>query len=103
MSVTLQVLYPVGEGTTFDFDYYMSKHMDIVGQNFGQHIESTLVTKGLAGGPDVPAGYHAIASIVFADQAALDAALANAGPALADIPNFTNSQPVMLIGQRLDG
>lgn len=102
MSLTLQVLYPVSEGTTFDYDYYMSKHLEIVGQAFGQHIKSTLVTKGLAGGPDVPAGYHAIASIEFADQAALDAALAGAGPALEDIPNFTNSEPQMLIGQRLD-
>ncbi len=81
----------------------MTKHLEIVGQAFGQHIQSTLVTKGLAGGPDVPSGYHAIASIVFADQAALDAAMASAGPALADIPNFTNSEPVMLIGERLDG
>lgn len=103
MSLTLQVLYPVSAGTTFDYDYCMTKHLDIVGQAFGQHIKSTLVTKGLAGGPDVPAGYHAIASIEFADQAGLDAALASAGPALADIPNFTNAQPQMLIGERLDG
>jgi uncharacterized protein (TIGR02118 family) len=103
MSLTLQVLDPVSAGTTFDYEYYMTKHLDIVGQAFGQHIKSTLVTKGLAGGPDVPAGYHAIASIEFADQAGLDAALASAGPALADIPNFTNAQPQMLIGERLDG
>ena len=87
MAVSLQVLYPVGEGTTFDYDYYLSQHMAIVGDVMGEHIESTLVTKGLAGGPGVPAGYHAVA------------ALANAGPALEDIPNFTNAQPQMLIGE----
>jgi uncharacterized protein (TIGR02118 family) len=99
MAVSVQVLYPVGEGTTFDYDYYLSQHMAIVGDAIGEYIESTLVTKGLAGGPGVPAGYHAIATIVFANQSAMDAALANVGPALDDIPNFTNTQPQMLIGE----
>ena len=47
MAVSVQVLYPVGEGTTFDYDYYLSQHMAIVGDAIGEHIESTLVTKGL--------------------------------------------------------
>ena len=103
MSVTLQVIYPSADGTTFDFDYYMSTHMGIVGDCIGAHIAATFVTKGLAGGPDTPPGFHAIASIEFADQGALDAAMGKLGPALEDIPNFTNSQPQVLIGERLDG
>jgi len=99
MAVSVQVLYPVGEDTTFDYDYYLSQHMAIVGDAIGEHIESTLVTKGLAGGPGAPAGYHAIATIVFSNQSAMDAALANMGPALEDIPNFTNTQPQILIGE----
>lgn len=99
MSVSLQVLYPTDNGTTFDHDYYATKHMEIVGQSLGPHIEKTLVTKGLAGGPDTPAGYHVIATIVFADQAALEAGLAAAGPAVEDIPNFFSGQPQMLIGE----
>ena len=99
MAVSLQVIYPVAEGTTFDHDYYASKHMEIVGEHMGPHVDKTVVTKGLAGGPDVPAPFHAIATMTFADQGALDAAMAAAGPALADIPNFTNSQPQMLIGE----
>ena len=103
MTVTLQVIYPNSEGTTFDYDYYMSTHMGIVGDCIGEHIDSTLVSKGIAGGPDTPPGYHAIASIIFADQGALDAAMGKLGPAIEDIPNFTNSQPDILIGERLDG
>jgi uncharacterized protein (TIGR02118 family) len=99
MAVSVQVLYPVGEDTTFDYDYYLNQHMAIVGDVIGEHIESTLVTKGLAGGPGAPAGYHAIATIVFANQSALDAALASVDPALEDIPNFTNTKPQMLIGE----
>jgi uncharacterized protein (TIGR02118 family) len=92
-------LYPVSDGSTFDFDYYLSTHMGLVAEHMGPHIQSTLVTKGLSGGPDAPPGMHAVASIVFADTGALDAAMAAAGPVLADIPNFTNSQPQMLIGE----
>ena len=57
------------------------------------------MTKGNAGGPVTPPGYHAIATILFADQATMDAALPKLGPAIEDIPNFTNVQPEMLIGE----
>ena len=99
MPVTLQVTYPVKDDTNFDYDYYLSTHMALVGEHMGPHIDSTLVTKGLAGGPDTPPGAYAIATIVFADQAAMDAAMGAAGPVLADIPKFTNTQPEMLIGE----
>ncbi|WP_299624874.1 EthD family reductase [uncultured Tateyamaria sp.] len=99
MAVTLQVMYPISDGTTFDDAYYASTHMDLVNEHMGQHISDTVVTKGLAGGPDTPPAFHAVATMVFADQGAMDAALGAAGPVLADIPNFTNAAPQMLIGQ----
>ena len=99
MAVSLQVLYPTHDGTTFDHDYYVAKHMPIVDEHMGPHIESVLIVKGLAGGPDVPPGFHAIATMTFKDQAALEAGLGAAGPALADIPNFFSGQPQMLIGE----
>ncbi|MBT3430373.1 MAG: EthD family reductase [Proteobacteria bacterium] len=99
MPASLQVLYPVGKDTHFDHDYYANKHFVIVDDCAGEHIQSRVVTKGNASGPDTPPGYHAIATILFADQAAMDAAMSKLGPAIEDIPNFTNSQPEMLIGE----
>ena len=99
MSMSLQVMYPVTETTKFDYDYYFNKFKKIVGETLGEHTQSTLVTKCIAGGPDVPAGYYAIATMVFENQSALDLALSKAGTALGDIPNFTNAEPVMLIGE----
>lgn len=99
MSVSLQVLYPISDGTTFDVDYYKAIHLPLVSEHMGDHIDSVLVTYGLAGGPDVPPGYHAVASMVFANQEALNAALGVAKPVLNDIPNFTNVAPQMLIGE----
>ena len=101
MTVSLQVLYPVSEESRFDFDYYVGTHIPIVQRDMGPHIDQVVVTKGVAGGPDVPPAFHAVATMTFADQAALDAALGEAGPALEDIPNFTNVQPQMLIGEVL--
>lgn len=99
MPVSLQVIYPVTEGTKFDHAYYADTHFQIVNEHMGAHIQTLVVTKGLAGGPDTPAPYYAIATMTFADQAAMDAAMKAAGPALEDIPNFTDVKPQMLIGE----
>lgn len=99
MAVSLQVIYPVSDGSTFDFDYYLSTHFDLVGEHMGPHIAATTVTRGVAGGPKTPPGYHAVATITFADQAALDAAMKASGPVMADVPNFTNVNPDVLIGE----
>ena len=99
MTLSLQVIYPVEDGSHFDMDYYLGTHMQLVEKHMGAHIESTLVTKGLAGGPDTPPPFHAVATMTFADQAAMDGAMAAAGPVLEDIPNFTDTRPQMLVGE----
>jgi len=99
MTLSLQVLYPTDNNTTFDHDYYASTHMALVVEHMGAHIASTLIAKGLAGGPDVLPGFHVVATMTFADQAALDSTLAAAGPVLADIPKFFSGEPKMLIGE----
>ena len=75
MSHSLKVLYPITESTNFNYDYFFGKHMAIVGENIGEYMESSVVTKGIAGVPDVPAPYYAIATLVFKDKSALDGAL----------------------------
>ena len=99
MSKSLQVLYPITETTNFDYDYYFSKHIKLVKDTFGDHLDSTLVTKGVASRPDQPAGYYAIATMIFKNQSAMDLALSGAGPVMEDILNYTNTKPVMLIGE----
>jgi len=99
VAMTLQVIYPIADGTHFDMDYYINTHFPIVDEHMGPHLQSMQVAKGLAGGPDTPPGFYAVATLTFEDQAALDAGIAAAGPAIADIPNFTNAAPQMLIGE----
>lgn len=99
MPVSLQVLYPTADDTTFDHDYYINTHMPIVDEHMGPHIDNVIVIKGLAGGPKTPAGFHAIATMIFKDQAAFDAAMGASKPTLSDIPNFYNGKPQVLIGE----
>lgn len=99
MPVSLQVLYPVHDETHFDHDYYTATHIPLVDEHMGEHIDRTSISKGLAGGPDVPAGFYVVATMIFASMDNLQTALEVAGPVLADIPNFTNTEPKMLIGE----
>lgn len=102
MPVTLQVLYPISEGATFDYDYYTTTHFGIVKEILGGNgMTSDSASKGLAGGPDVASPFFAIWTGVFPDMATLEGALAVAGPVLADIPNYTNVAPQMMIGETL--
>ncbi len=99
MTATLQVLYPATEGTTFDHDYYQNTHFGIVQSHMGDGLVAMIASKGLAGGPDVPPGFHAIATMTYENMDAMQAALGKAEPVLGDIPNYTNCTPQMLIGQ----
>lgn len=99
MAISMQVIYPTAGGTRFDFDYYGQKHLPMVEAVIGRFLQGKLVTRGLASGPDSPPAIHAIATMIFADQAAFDAAMAVAGPVMADIANFTDVTPEVLIGE----
>ncbi len=100
MALSLQVAYPTTDGTTFDFDYYMNTHMPLVGEHMGATMASAMVAKGLGGpAPGAPSPFYAIATMTFEDQAAMDAAMAKAGPVIADIPNFTDTQPMIMVGE----
>ncbi len=102
MAMTVQVIYPAGAGKSFDFDYYVKTHLPMVGEIMGEAVVANgSVSRGLSGGPDQPPGYFAIATLSFPDEAAMTAALNKAGPLMADIPNFTDVQPDMLIGVTL--
>lgn len=99
MSHSIQVLYPVGDDTHFDMDYYLTTHMPLCIECFGEHLEGTQVIKGVAGKEDTPPTFYVITTLVFPDEAAIDTARPKMGPALADIPNYTNTTPQFIYGE----
>ena len=46
MAVSLQVVYSTENGTTFNHEYYMKNHMELISSGMGKHWESVQVTKG---------------------------------------------------------
>jgi uncharacterized protein (TIGR02118 family) len=102
MSMTVQAVYPVIEGATFDYDYYVSKHLPLVREHFGPHgMTEVQASRGLALGSEAAPPYFAIATMTFPDGESMAAALGAAEPVLADIANFTTSAPNLLVGERI--
>lgn len=101
MPVTLHVMYPITDDTTFDYDYYATTHTAIFDEHFGPHVTSRTASKGLAGGPDTPPGFYIVFTAVAESMEKLQAGLAAGGPVMADIPNYYNGAPVILIGDQV--
>jgi uncharacterized protein (TIGR02118 family) len=97
--IKVSVLYPAGDGKTFDMDYYCTSHMPMVQKKTS--CKSIAVDQGLAGGaPGAPAAYVAMGHLYFDSVAQFQAAFApHAAEIMGDIPNYTNIQPIIQISE----
>jgi len=95
------VLYPNGDGKTFDMDYYINKHMPMAAGLLGDAVKGVTVEKGLAGvAPDLPVPYFAVANMYFDSVEAFQTAYGPHMDALgSDLPNYTNTEPIALISE----
>ena len=99
--IKVSVLYPAGEKATFDMEYYCRNHMPMVQQKLGAACKSVAAERGLAGGaPGTAPAYIAMGHLYFDSVEAFQAAFApHASQIMADIPNYTNVQPVIQISE----
>jgi uncharacterized protein (TIGR02118 family) len=99
--IKVSVFYPAGDSTKFDMDYYCKSHMPMVGQKLGAACKSMAVEQGLGGGaPGAPPTYAAMGHLYFDSVADFQAAFApHAAAIMADIPNYTNIQPVIQVSE----
>jgi uncharacterized protein (TIGR02118 family) len=97
----VSVMYPFKEGARFDMDYYRTRHMKMVEEAmrpFG--LVRIAVEKGLSGGAGKPAPYICIGHLYFETQDGYDRAIqANGAKLRADIPNYTDIQPIRQISE----
>jgi uncharacterized protein (TIGR02118 family) len=95
--ITVSVLYPSGEGRTFDLDYYLSKHMPLVIARFGGALRGATVESGIANAaPGQPLHYVAICRLGFDSADAFQAAFApHSAEIMGDIGNYTNITPII--------
>ncbi len=99
--IKVSVMYPNTSGATFDMAYYLNSHMPMVRQKLGVALKGMAVEEGLGGAqPGAPAAYLAMGHLSFDSVEAFQAVFTTHAPAiLADIPNYTNTQPVIQISQ----
>ena len=99
MAVSMQVAYPINDDTNFDLDYYVTSHLSIITENWSEHIQQMIVTKGMSGGKDVPSPYYAIATVIFKNDDEMREAMKKGGPVFKDIGNYYNKNPIMMLGE----
>ena len=99
--IRVTISYPAQDGARFDFDYYQSKHADLVKAQLEAHgMHGLEINKPLADGAGKAPPVVALASMLFNDMASFKAAMAAGGKALAiDTPNYTDIKPIVLISQ----
>ncbi len=99
--IIVSVLYPNGSGSRFDLDYYLKSHIPMVQKRLGAPLKRVAVERGLAGGaPGAPPPFLAAAHLHFDSVEAFQGAFGpHAGPIMADVPNYTNTTPVIQISE----
>ena len=95
--VRVSVFYPKAEGKSFNFDYYLEKHMRLVDERltpFG--LLKSSVDKGMPSSEFGPPPFIAVAHLEFETMDAYEKAFAHAGDELiADVPNYTDIEPII--------
>lgn len=99
--IKVSVMYPNGDGHTFDMAYYLHKHMPTVRQKLGGALKGVAVDEGLAGGePGSRPAFLLLCHLLFESVEAFQSSFAEHGQALVnDIPNFTNAVPTIQINE----
>jgi uncharacterized protein (TIGR02118 family) len=99
--IVVNVLYPNAPGAKFDLDYYLQRHMPMVQRRLGAPLQRVAVERGLAGGaPGAPPPFLAAAHLYFESVEAFQGAFGpHAETILADVPNYTNTTPLIQISE----
>ena len=91
--ISVVILYPKSDDSTFDMDYYTTKHMPMLAEAVGEACQGWGVS-------EPGANYHAVGWLMADSQEAFDAAMAQHGAAIiGDVPNYTNARPELIVGK----
>jgi uncharacterized protein (TIGR02118 family) len=99
--IKVTVLYPNGSGAKFDMNYYVTRHMPLVRDRCAPECRSIAAESGVGGGaPGSPAPYIAVGHLTFDSVAAFQKAFTpHMAEIMGDIPNYTNTSPVIQISE----
>ncbi len=96
--LVITILYPRTDDSTFDMDYYTSSHMPLLADAIGEACQGW-------GAASIPSGkYAAMGWAMVTSKEAFDNAMAARGAEImGDVPNYTNVQPELLVGEYAGG
>ena len=98
--VKVSVLYPNREGTKFDMAYYLNHHIPMVRQLLGSALEGVSVEHGISGEEPGSPPYVTTCHLLFDSVQAYQTSFgAHAQEIIEDIPKYTDSQPLIQIGE----
>jgi len=99
--IKVSVLYPQTPETRFDHAYYVERHMPMVKDKLGSACLHYTVDRAVGGGaPGAQAPFAAMCHIYCKSLPDFQQAMAANAPAImADVPNYTDSQPVIQISE----
>ena len=97
--IKVSVFYPNRPGNHFDMPYYCSKHIPMVQRLLGPSLKNVAVEEGIAGASaGSPPAYLAMGHLYFESVDAFQQSWApHAAQIVGDVPNYTNSEPVIQI------
>ena len=102
--IKVSILYPNSPDAKFDFDYYLTTHMELVRSRLGpMGMIGDEVMKGVgSGAPGEPAPFTTICHLFFNSEEEVHKAFgAHAKEVMGDIPNYTNIKPQIQISEVL--
>ena len=98
--IALSVLYPKTDSSYFDHQYYIEKHIPLVRSKWSSlGLERIDLLRGTATVDGAPPAYELLGTLTFTSMEQVQDALANGTAVLADIPNFTNVQPLLQLNE----
>ena len=99
--IKVSVMYPNGEGKTFDMDYQCNTQLPMVGEVLGDSLKGATVEKGLSGAtPRSTAPYAGMGNMYFDSPEDFGKALGpNAEKIMGDLPYFTNIEPIVQVSE----
>lgn len=96
--LVITILYPRTDDSTFDMDYYTSTHMPLFADVIGDACQ------GWGAAAIARGKYAAMGWVMVTSQDAFNAAMgARGAEVMGDVPNYTNVQPELLIGEYAGG
>ena len=103
--IKVSVFYPHAPGARFDHDYYRDHHLPLLKARMGDHCLSYTIDRGLAGGaPGSPPIYVGMCHVFCASVADFEAGFGpHAAEILADVVNYTDLTPQLLISEVVVG